>query len=167
MSNLVKIGQVISEKKTFKDFMVIYLYTAEEQGRITRFSTLIIHCKFQPLVKHILKKKKKFFWLPPHTPLHIYRDANLTLLSKGQRSTNDHHLNKLGRFWVLNAIYQDSAPKLFWFWRRFSSFYHIWTWRPSCSIAWNIWTNWQYRFDRRPNVKSGENCSSSFREEDI
>ena len=30
-----------------------------------------------------------------------------------------------------------------------------------------IWTNWQYLFDRRPHVKSGENCSSSVREEDI
>ena len=30
-----------------------------------------------------------------------------------------------------------------------------------------MWTNCQYSFDRRPHVKSGENCSSSFKEEDI
>ena len=33
--NLVKIDRVVSEKKTFKDFMVLYMYTAEEQGQIT------------------------------------------------------------------------------------------------------------------------------------
>ena len=33
-------------------------------------------------------------------------------------SAYGHHLNKLGRPWLLNAIYQDSAPKLSWFWRR-------------------------------------------------
>ena len=35
MWNLVKIGQVVSEKKTFKDFMVLYLYIAQGQGQIT------------------------------------------------------------------------------------------------------------------------------------
>ena len=30
-----------------------------------------------------------------------------------------------------------------------------------------IRTNWQYPFPRRPHVKSSENCSSSFRDEDI
>ena len=34
MWNLVKIGQVVSEKK-FKDFMVLYLYLAQGQGQIT------------------------------------------------------------------------------------------------------------------------------------
>ena len=32
MWNLVKIGQVVSEKKTFKDFMILYLYIAQGQG---------------------------------------------------------------------------------------------------------------------------------------
>ena len=40
---------------------------------------------------------------------------------KGQKSTYDHHLNKLGRPWVLDAIYQDSASKPSWFWRSVSS----------------------------------------------
>ena len=33
--NLVKIGQAVSEKKTFKDFKVLYLYIAQGQGQIT------------------------------------------------------------------------------------------------------------------------------------
>ena len=33
MLNLVKIGQAVSEKKTFKDFMILYMYIA--QGRKT------------------------------------------------------------------------------------------------------------------------------------
>ena len=32
MWNLVKIGQVGSEKKTFKDFMILYLYITQGQG---------------------------------------------------------------------------------------------------------------------------------------
>ena len=35
MWNLVKIGQVVWEKKRFKDFMVLYLYIAQRQGQIT------------------------------------------------------------------------------------------------------------------------------------
>ena len=35
MWHLVKIGQVGSEKKTFKDFMILYLYIAQGQGQIT------------------------------------------------------------------------------------------------------------------------------------
>ena len=32
MCNLVKISQMVLEKKMFKDFMVLYLYRAQEQG---------------------------------------------------------------------------------------------------------------------------------------
>ena len=34
-------------------------------------------------------------------------------------------------------------------------------------VQWHgtIQTNFQYRFDRKPYVKSGDNCSSSFRED--
>ena len=34
MSNLVKIGQVVSEKKTFKDLMVFYMYITQGKGQI-------------------------------------------------------------------------------------------------------------------------------------
>ena len=56
----MKIGQAVSEKKTFKDYEILYMYIAQGQGQITLedriltvtegFATLIIHCKFQPLV---------------------------------------------------------------------------------------------------------------------
>ena len=35
MWNLLKIVQAILVKKTFKDFMVLYMYGAQEQGQIT------------------------------------------------------------------------------------------------------------------------------------
>ena len=35
MWNLVKISQMILEKKTLKNFMVLYLYIAHGQGQIT------------------------------------------------------------------------------------------------------------------------------------
>ena len=33
--NLVKIGQAVSEKKTFKDYDILYMYIAQGQGQIT------------------------------------------------------------------------------------------------------------------------------------
>ena len=35
MWNLKKMDQVVSEKKMFKDFMILYLYIAQGQGQIT------------------------------------------------------------------------------------------------------------------------------------
>ena len=35
MRNLVKIGQAVSETKTFKDFMILYMYIAQGQGQTT------------------------------------------------------------------------------------------------------------------------------------
>ena len=32
--NLVKIGQAVSEKKTFKDYKILYMYIAQGQGQI-------------------------------------------------------------------------------------------------------------------------------------
>ena len=45
MCNLVKIGQVISENKTQKDFMVLYLYIAQMQGQITPGEQILILTK--------------------------------------------------------------------------------------------------------------------------
>ena len=46
-------------------------------------------------------------------------------------------------------------------------FYHIWAWWPSCLMVRKHLNKWQYPFDRRSHVKSGENCSSGLREEEI
>ena len=56
----MKIGQAVSEKKTFKGYEILYMYIAQGQRQITLedkilivtggFATLIIHCKFQALV---------------------------------------------------------------------------------------------------------------------
>ena len=46
-------------------------------------------------------------------------------------------------------------------------FYHIWAWQPSCSMVQKHLTKLSTSFDRRPYMKSGENWSSNFREEDI
>ena len=35
MLNLVKIGQAVSEKKTFKNYDILYMYIAQGQGPIT------------------------------------------------------------------------------------------------------------------------------------
>ena len=47
MWNLVKIGQVVLEKKTHTGFKVLYLYIAQGQGQITtRGKTLILTLTF-------------------------------------------------------------------------------------------------------------------------
>ena len=33
--NLAKIGQAVSEKEMFKDYTILYMYKAQEQGQIT------------------------------------------------------------------------------------------------------------------------------------
>ena len=33
--NLVKIAKAVSEKKTFKNYTILYMYTTQEQGQIT------------------------------------------------------------------------------------------------------------------------------------
>ena len=67
MCNLMLIVQVVSEKMTSEDFTILFIYTAQRQGM--------------------------FFNI---FPLQMYDGANLILQWKGQRSTHDHHLNKLG-----------------------------------------------------------------------
>ena len=73
-------------------------------------------------------------------------------------------LNKLGRPWVPDAIYQDSALLSWFLRRRFLSVFtihghggHFVQWRGTIRI------NCQFPFDRRPHLKSVENCSSGFR----
>ena len=45
MWNLVKIGQVVSEKKAFKDKTILFLYIARGQGRITQGDKILIVTK--------------------------------------------------------------------------------------------------------------------------
>ena len=55
----MKIGEDVLEKKTFKDYEILYMYIALGQGQKTlgdktlivteKVATLIIQCKFQPL----------------------------------------------------------------------------------------------------------------------
>ena len=53
----------------------------------------------------------------------MYGVAKLALPQKKvKESTYDHHLNKLGRPLVPDAIYQDSALKPSWFWKFSNAF---------------------------------------------
>ena len=42
MWNLVKTGQGVSEKKTFKYYEILYMYIAQGQGQITQDKILIV-----------------------------------------------------------------------------------------------------------------------------
>ena len=44
--NLVKIGQAVSEKKTFKDYETLHMYIAQGQEQITREVKILIVTKW-------------------------------------------------------------------------------------------------------------------------
>ena len=56
MWNLMKIGQVVSEKKMFKDYTILYMSTAQGQGQIIPGVT-----KFWLLLKGYIKIQPKSF----------------------------------------------------------------------------------------------------------
>ena len=45
MWNLVKNGQTVSEKKTFKDYEILYMYIAQGQGQIAPGDKVLIVTK--------------------------------------------------------------------------------------------------------------------------
>ena len=54
MWNLVKIDQAVSEKKTFKDYDILYMYVAQEQGQLTPGDKIFIATKSVCYFDHIL-----------------------------------------------------------------------------------------------------------------
>ena len=82
--NLVKIGREVLEKKTFKDYMIVYRYIAQGQGELTpggqtfdctkKFLAFIIHCKFQPLAFNTFGQNDFNI-----VPIQKYIDANSIL----------------------------------------------------------------------------------------
>ena len=52
--NLVKIGQAVSEKKTFKDYEILYMYIAQGQGQITQEDKSLIVTKRVNYFDHTL-----------------------------------------------------------------------------------------------------------------
>ena len=42
MCNLVKIGQAVSQKKTLKDYEILYMYIVQGQGQINQDKILIV-----------------------------------------------------------------------------------------------------------------------------
>ena len=73
----MKAVQAVSEKKTLKDLTILYINIAQGQGQIApptpkfspwpnSFTTLIIHCKFQPLYS-LLSIEKMIFQHFLHT----------------------------------------------------------------------------------------------------
>ena len=75
----LKVGQAVSEKKTVKDFMILYLYIVQGQrggiGGGGGGGRGAAHCKFQPLVSKTYWKKAT----PPNPTIQICKEANFTL----------------------------------------------------------------------------------------
>ena len=155
MWNLVKIGQVVLEKKTFTDLCVCVCVCGG--GGVGGRGAGGGGGWGRKWWRKILIIPKTFYYFR-----HIVTFFNFSLIQiyiavKRSKSTNDHHLNKLVRHWVLDALYYDSAPKFFWFMRRtFSNVFTIYRHGGHLvQLRGTIWRNWQYSFDRRPHVKYG------------
>ena len=54
MWNLVKIAQAVSEKKTFKNYTILYMYIAQGQGQITPGDKFFIITKMFYYFNHSL-----------------------------------------------------------------------------------------------------------------
>ena len=54
MWNLMKIGQAVLEKKTFKDYHILYMYIAQGQGQITLVDKCFVVTKSVSYIDHIL-----------------------------------------------------------------------------------------------------------------
>ena len=71
MWNLVKFGQAGSEKKTLKDYEILYMYIAQGQGQITSEGKLLIVLKGSYIVhfsrKFLIHLKTLTFQYFPHT----------------------------------------------------------------------------------------------------
>ena len=77
-------------------------------------------------------KKNNFLKFPHLNALRSKFDLELSR----SRSTKDHHLNKLGRYHILNASYQIPRSLSVWFElekKILKGFYHLWVWRLSWS----------------------------------
>ena len=74
----MKIGQAVLEKKTFKDFTILYLYIAQEQGQIDSIGKNLIVTKKLHYFNHtlylsaIIATKNVLFSLLMYTRITIY-----------------------------------------------------------------------------------------------
>ena len=86
-------------KSSWEDLhFVIYLQQETHGPRFAQLSkTAITYLQMQCNILPVLLQQ---------LGTQIWRTA------KSRRSSQDHHLNKLGRPWVLDSLYQDSASKL-------------------------------------------------------
>ena len=115
--------------------------------------TLNIYCKFQPSIFNTFMRNE-------FSILFTYK------CMQTQPCSHSKMVN-LGRPWVLNAIYQDSAGKPFLIWRKkiFKCIYHILVWRPSYLMIPNRLNKLWIPLRQKAQCESDENLSSCFREE--
>ena len=129
------------------------------------FTTLIIHCKFQILVFNRFWENDFSTFSP-----HKYMETQIW-------SCRNKVKGQLMVIICINLVDLESSmlytkilpQSYFCFWgRRFLSVSNIYGHGGHLvQLRGTIWTNWQCPFDRRPHIKSGENCSSIFREKYI
>ena len=87
-------------------------------------------------------------------PIRKHKGPNLTLPLNRSRSTQGHHLNKLGSIRVLDAANQVSRSLTFWFQRRFFKGFAIYGHGDHFGhVTWTIWTNFRSHIPCRLHMK--------------
>ena len=97
-------------------------------------------------------------------PIQKHKGPNLTLPWNISKSTQSHHLNKLGRTQEPSAAFQLSMSSAVWFQRRrFFKIFTIYGHGGHIShVTWTIWTIYHSPIRWRLHIKFGFNRPSSF-----
>ena len=110
--------------------------------------------------------KNSLFYL---FPIQKQKGPILTLLWNRPRSTQGHHLNKVGSTRAPDAAYQVSMSSAFWFWRR--RFFKVFTIYGHGGhlghVTRTLWINFHSPIPWRLHMKLGFNRPSGFWEEDV
>ena len=124
MWNLVKNVQTVSEKKTFNDFSILYTYIAQGQ-RLVAPKNFIVAETFYYINHTLLVSAVSLIHFEGVGRKFDVKRSKVNLRSSFEQP------------WVPETIYQNSALKLSWFWRRrfFKYFllymleFLLWEWR--------------------------------------
>ena len=165
MWNLMKVIQEVWEKKTLKDFTFLYMFIAQGQGQIIHeiwwylnsFTSLIMHCKFQPLVLNT-------YWENDFSTFSPYKCMRAQIWpcckkDKGQPMTI---------IWTSLVdlespmVYSKTQPQSF-LGSGEEDFLGLLPYIGMAAILFRcrtIRTNCQYPLDSGPHVKSGENSQA-------
>ena len=158
--NVVKIIYMVSEKKALKRFHnFIHVHSpgirADNPQNFNGSWTVLLFLSYI----ESLSQKMIFFII---FPIQMYRECKSDLAIKGSKVNLRPTFEKIVRPWVSDVIHSLKAF-LVQVKKIFMCFYHIWVWRPYCSMALNPLNKLSRSFWQKPLCDSWWNYIDSFR----